>query len=48
MGKVIYKVCQWLRERKLLPWFIWSPVFDHFHGLFEEGKQWSRTKKHKG
>ena len=31
MRKTIFKVCQWLHFHKLLPWSIWSPVYDKWH-----------------
>lgn len=42
MRKAIYRICQKLFRMHLIPWFIWSPVFDRFHSLFEEGKQWEK------
>ena len=40
MGKLIFNLASWLHERKLLPWFIWSPVYDHLHRC---GKKWERA-----
>lgn len=40
MRKMIYKACQKLYFKKLLPKFIWSPVYDHWHRLFKDGGQW--------
>ena len=47
MRKLIYRFCQKLHNHHLIPWFLWSPVYDHFHSLFEEGKQWDRSRKPK-
>lgn len=33
IGKVIFKVVRFLYFKKLCPWFIWSPVYDHLHRL---------------
>lgn len=33
VGKVIFKVVRFLYFKKLCPWFIWSPVYDHLHRL---------------
>lgn len=34
MRKLIYKLCQRLYFRKLLPWKLWSPIYDKYHVLF--------------
>jgi len=31
MGRMIFRICKKLRGWKLLPWFIWSPVYDRWH-----------------
>ena len=31
MGKFIFKLAKRLRAAGLLPWVIWSPVYDRFH-----------------
>ena len=33
IGKVIFRVCWKLREKKMLPWCIWSPVYDRWHRI---------------
>lgn len=38
---VIYNVCKTLRGMKLLPWFIWSPVYDRCH---KDAVKWERSK----
>ena len=40
MVKGIYKVCKKLRQMKLLPWFVWSFVYDHLDGKLAHGEQW--------
>ena len=40
MGKLIYRIAKKLRQKKLLPWFIWSQIYDHLHGLMKGGEQW--------
>ena len=31
MGKYIYKICRKLYFAGMLPWAIWSPVYDRWH-----------------
>lgn len=38
---VIYNMCKTLYQKKLLPWFIWSPVYDHLH---RDVTKWERSK----
>ena len=45
MGKAIYRMCQKLHKHHLLPWFIWSAVYDKWHRLFDHGEQWERRVK---
>ena len=33
MRKLIFKLCQKLYFRHLIPWRIWSPVYDRWHRL---------------
>ena len=40
MKKTIYKLAKKMYERKLLPWFIWSPIYDHCHKSLKAGEQW--------
>lgn len=40
MRKFIYRIAQKLYQKKLLPMFIWSPIYDRFHKLFQHGEQW--------
>lgn len=35
MRKLIYKIAQKMYFRKLLPWKIWSPIYDKYHTLVE-------------
>lgn len=41
MIKAIYGFCQKLHEKKLLPWFIWSFVYDRLHKHLKQGEQWA-------
>ena len=34
MRKLIYKIAQNLYKMHLIPWAVWSPIYDHFHRLF--------------
>lgn len=38
--KIIFKVAQKMYFKKLLPWKIWSPIYDRFHVLFEIDKKY--------
>ena len=40
LRKAIYKVCLFLRQKRLLPWCIWSPVYDHCH---RDAIEWERN-----
>ena len=40
MRKFIYRIAQKLYRKNLLPMFVWSPIYDHFHRLFKAGDQW--------
>ena len=40
MRKMIYRLAQKMYQKKLLPWFVWSPIYDHFHKLMKAGDQW--------
>ena len=40
MAKFIYKVCQKLHDKKLLPFSVWSFVYDHLHRKLAHGEQW--------
>lgn len=31
MRKLIYKIAHSLYKKHLLPWAVWSPIYDHFH-----------------
>ena len=33
MRKVIFLVCRRLRQAHLLPWSVWSPVYDRWHRM---------------
>ena len=35
MAKIVYKICQKLYFANLLPWKVWSPVYDRWHILFD-------------
>jgi len=38
--KLIYKIAQFLYFKKLLPWKVWSPIYDRFHVLFPIEKKY--------
>lgn len=40
MGKMIFNVCKKLHDAGLLPWFLWSPIYDRLHRC---GKKWERS-----
>jgi hypothetical protein len=33
MRKAIFKLCQKLYFRKILPWKLWSPIYDKWHRI---------------
>ena len=35
MRRFIYRICKKLYFKKLLPWAVWSPVYDKWHRLGE-------------
>lgn len=35
MIKLIYKVCRKLYFMHLIPWKVWSPVYDHLHAMID-------------
>lgn len=35
MRKLIYKLAHVLYKAHILPWALWSPVYDRFHGLLK-------------
>ena len=46
MRRLIYKITQKMYFRKLLPWKVWSPIYDRFHTLVEiEDKYYSGVSK---
>lgn len=34
---MIYKIAQKLYFAKVLPWKVWSPIYDGIHGMTERG-----------
>ena len=40
MRKLIYKLTQKLYFAKLLPWKLWSPIYDRYNKLFEIDKKY--------
>ena len=40
MRKMIYKVFQKMYFKGLIPWKVWSPIYDHFHVLFDIDKKY--------
>lgn len=36
MKAIIYKVFRFLRQRKLCPWCIWSPIYDACHDAVDD------------
>ena len=40
MRKLIYKIAQKMYFAKLLPWKVWSPIYDHWNTLFDIDKKY--------
>lgn len=40
MRKLIYKIAQKMYFAKLLPWKVWSPIYDRWHILFDIDKKY--------
>ena len=40
MRKLIYKVTQRLYFMHIVPWKVWSPIYDKWHKLFEIDKKY--------
>ena len=41
MRKLIYKVIQRLYFMHIVPWKVWSPIYDKWHRLFEIDKKYA-------
>ena len=40
MKKMVYRLAQKMYQKKLLPWCVWSFVYDHCHKAMKAGEQW--------
>lgn len=47
MKKLIYNAARWLRNRRMLPWFVWSFIYDHTSKAASDkwaGERWRKKR----